>query len=371
VSDLNEVIRYTRRLESILENSFGATGRGLSEKAKSVEDLIPLDVLKELKRIAYIRNKSVHEDGFEIRNIDRFTTRCQNAIDRLEEIAGQLNQEEEKRGEHPSEEHTASSTYYKTYDQHYTPTEETYLEEIITRNRSMSATVVLSAIALTSTYFIWNIYQDGRIPNLTKDVIPTLKSKFITEPKIPSETILPIPEATTKAIRWRAPERLRAKKMSEIGRYTVYLAPPAGQKLPRDLMPSSIDLVGEYWENGMRTGIALSIPKNSLPNALSDGSKMSFGFAIFPAKFRTPLYCGTSDISLISRIKGQDSWALPIKIKNTEKTELAQNFFSSTEFNESSHIRIVVFPMSYTKINGDHFEHNLPASISGAPNCKL
>ncbi len=59
--------------EIVLENSkdlegrlakIGATGKGLHEKTSSVSALLAPDLLKELRAVATIRNKLIHEEGF-------------------------------------------------------------------------------------------------------------------------------------------------------------------------------------------------------------------------------------------------------------------------------------------------------------------
>lgn len=44
----------------------GAEGRGLHEKVTSVEDKINSSLVKKIRYIASIRNKVLHEDGFEL-----------------------------------------------------------------------------------------------------------------------------------------------------------------------------------------------------------------------------------------------------------------------------------------------------------------
>jgi uncharacterized protein YutE (UPF0331/DUF86 family) len=62
--DLSLVIYSSKHLESLLETKFEATGKGLHEKITSAKGLN--DPLKrKLRRIATIRNKLVHEAGFD------------------------------------------------------------------------------------------------------------------------------------------------------------------------------------------------------------------------------------------------------------------------------------------------------------------
>jgi hypothetical protein len=61
MSDLELVIRRSKQLESLLEEGFGATGRGLHEKVTSVEGKLPPPLVKKLRFIATVRNKLVHD----------------------------------------------------------------------------------------------------------------------------------------------------------------------------------------------------------------------------------------------------------------------------------------------------------------------
>jgi len=55
-------VKASRRLESLLEAKFGATGRGLHEKLTSVESRIPEELRRSIRWVATVRNKVVHED---------------------------------------------------------------------------------------------------------------------------------------------------------------------------------------------------------------------------------------------------------------------------------------------------------------------
>lgn len=73
-------VRYSKQLESLLEQKFAATGRGLHEKVSSVEDLLSEDLVRKLRWIATMRNKVVHEDDFEIENLASFRDSCEQAL---------------------------------------------------------------------------------------------------------------------------------------------------------------------------------------------------------------------------------------------------------------------------------------------------
>ena len=63
MSDYELVIGRCKRLEQLLQERFGASGRGLHEKVSSVEARLPADLVKRLRYIATVRNKLVHEDA--------------------------------------------------------------------------------------------------------------------------------------------------------------------------------------------------------------------------------------------------------------------------------------------------------------------
>ena len=65
MSIIEWTIRESRALESLLEERYGARGRGLHEKISDVNAQLPRELTKRLRFVATIRNRLVHEDGFE------------------------------------------------------------------------------------------------------------------------------------------------------------------------------------------------------------------------------------------------------------------------------------------------------------------
>ena len=61
------VIENSKDLEGRLAK-MGATGKGLHEKTSSVSGILPTKLVKELRAVATIRNKLVHEEGFSLTN---------------------------------------------------------------------------------------------------------------------------------------------------------------------------------------------------------------------------------------------------------------------------------------------------------------
>jgi hypothetical protein len=86
VVDLNQIVGATKRLEALLEQKFGATGRGLHEKLSSVESRIPMDLRKKIRYLATIRNKAVHEDGYEPESMETYLATAREATEALEAV---------------------------------------------------------------------------------------------------------------------------------------------------------------------------------------------------------------------------------------------------------------------------------------------
>ena len=89
MSDIDLAINNCKRLESLLEQKLGATGRGLHEKVSSVENRLPRELVRKLRLVATVRNKIVHEADY--KNIDdrnKFLQASKEAEKELEAIGG-------------------------------------------------------------------------------------------------------------------------------------------------------------------------------------------------------------------------------------------------------------------------------------------
>lgn len=64
-TDIEVVIIKSKHLESLLETGLGAQGRGLHEKVSSVAQYFQEAELKKLRYVATIRNKIIHEVGYD------------------------------------------------------------------------------------------------------------------------------------------------------------------------------------------------------------------------------------------------------------------------------------------------------------------
>ncbi|MEC7120733.1 MAG: hypothetical protein VXW65_12640 [Pseudomonadota bacterium] len=82
MSQIETVIRASKQLEQLLEQHYGATGRGLHEKTSSIEDQLDHETIRGLRKIATLRNKVVHED-FEIDDLVDFQCDAQQLVQQL------------------------------------------------------------------------------------------------------------------------------------------------------------------------------------------------------------------------------------------------------------------------------------------------
>lgn len=65
-TDLKMLVDAVKRAETLLESKFGASGRGLYEKLDSVRANVPAKLHGTIRYMATVRNKAMHEDGYEI-----------------------------------------------------------------------------------------------------------------------------------------------------------------------------------------------------------------------------------------------------------------------------------------------------------------
>ena len=87
MSIIEQVINHTKKAEHILETHFKAEGRGMHEKLSHAERYIPASLLKKLRYVATIRNKLMHEHGFELSEPELFLDAARKAVAELEELA--------------------------------------------------------------------------------------------------------------------------------------------------------------------------------------------------------------------------------------------------------------------------------------------
>lgn len=80
-------INYSKEMETILEESYGAMGRGLAEKAKVVGHILPEPVLESILTVARIRNKIVHDNNFDIQDNSLLEKAAKHALDYLKKTS--------------------------------------------------------------------------------------------------------------------------------------------------------------------------------------------------------------------------------------------------------------------------------------------
>lgn len=86
MGQIETVVNYTKKIETIFVNELGATGRGLHEKLDSIGNVIDSSIARKIRYIASARNKLMHEDGYEIDDMDRFILNAEQVIDYLNEL---------------------------------------------------------------------------------------------------------------------------------------------------------------------------------------------------------------------------------------------------------------------------------------------
>lgn len=72
MDDVAVVIKHSKRLESLLRQHYHAKGKGLHQLIDSSQKRLPHDVVKKLRFLATIRNKVVHEDGYQLDDMREF-----------------------------------------------------------------------------------------------------------------------------------------------------------------------------------------------------------------------------------------------------------------------------------------------------------
>jgi hypothetical protein len=64
MSDIEEVIKVSKKIEGILRNQYKADGRGLHELVTSIQSKLDSELVRDLRKIATIRNHVIHQDGY-------------------------------------------------------------------------------------------------------------------------------------------------------------------------------------------------------------------------------------------------------------------------------------------------------------------
>jgi hypothetical protein len=89
MSFVESVLAKTREIESLLEKNFRATGKGLHDKASSVEGMLDTTRVKRIRYIATVRNKLVHEADYKYDGDEKaFLELCDQIITSLKHPGG-------------------------------------------------------------------------------------------------------------------------------------------------------------------------------------------------------------------------------------------------------------------------------------------
>lgn len=76
MSDIEQVVLRSRKLERLLREHYHARGKGLHQLISSCEERLPHDVIAKLRFVATIRNKVVHQDRYKLEDRRAFLTVC-------------------------------------------------------------------------------------------------------------------------------------------------------------------------------------------------------------------------------------------------------------------------------------------------------
>ncbi|EGR0479791.1 DUF4145 domain-containing protein [Vibrio cholerae] len=90
MSEIEQVVLQTRKLETLLREQYHAEGKGLHQLITSCEERLPHDVIKKLRYVATIRNKVVHEDDYRLDDRKAFLAVCQECEDELTPRSGKF-----------------------------------------------------------------------------------------------------------------------------------------------------------------------------------------------------------------------------------------------------------------------------------------
>ena len=81
------VISKCKKLEKMLEDGLGASGKGLHEKVSSVQDRLPPPLVKRLRYIASVRNNLIHQsDSNRLDDPNGYKEACGSAEAELKQL---------------------------------------------------------------------------------------------------------------------------------------------------------------------------------------------------------------------------------------------------------------------------------------------
>jgi len=80
------VIKQSKHFEGLLKTHFGATGQGLHQLVSSIKTALPKDLVKDLRKIATIRNKLIHDQDYDSIDESAFNQACASADQKLQKL---------------------------------------------------------------------------------------------------------------------------------------------------------------------------------------------------------------------------------------------------------------------------------------------
>lgn len=85
MGQIDVAVKYAKKIETILENKYNAEGKGLHEKLDGLNGILDENIIKKARYIATIRNKVVHEDEYDIEDIEDFIETAKEVTSLLED----------------------------------------------------------------------------------------------------------------------------------------------------------------------------------------------------------------------------------------------------------------------------------------------
>ncbi|KAB2823934.1 DUF4145 domain-containing protein [Aliivibrio finisterrensis] len=83
MSEIDLVVKQSRKIESLLRTHYHAKGKGLHQLITSCEERLPHGTIGRLRFIATMRNKVVHEEGYKLGDKSGFKETCKEITDIL------------------------------------------------------------------------------------------------------------------------------------------------------------------------------------------------------------------------------------------------------------------------------------------------
>lgn len=90
MSDVEQVVVRTRKLEDLLRQQYHADGDGLHQLISSCEERLPHDVIVKLRYVATVEDKAGAEAGFQLQDRKAFLAVCRECEKELTPRSGRF-----------------------------------------------------------------------------------------------------------------------------------------------------------------------------------------------------------------------------------------------------------------------------------------